>query len=456
MLVNTNGNPPSLTIGSVVINNVLYNGPYTVNYSTPLAAGKEYTLNVNFTKVPPTLSVDPISLFFTYNNTTIPQTVQVTTNQASWSVSGNPGWLTITPTSGSGTSFTVCPNSTTLVMRTATLTVSAGSATPVTVNVVQYGDIGGGAAIIYYDPTTRTLRVGRWGYEITDIKQITLFRFGSVIGVDNFTTFQSSLQNPTPFPSAVIKFNPSHLSTFLSTPGFNPNIGAPNYYTTPTAWNGTIASSPKVSDDAYHTLANVKAGRGDPCRLIGMTPEQIQGYTTDAQLYAAEQGWRTPTIVENVKYVKGPGPWSTFDTPQGHIGDLNCYDYGQSTGYAKPTDSDYAANFYVITPGNNTNPVANPNTFWTPVIQGPNPNTAGERHPTPGCRHNSDPWSVSWVGQQGHFWSGTPYGIYNSAECAYSAWISFRGATGDPISIMRPGYALGSTFYLSVRCVRMW
>ncbi|MCL2738866.1 MAG: hypothetical protein FWE30_05410, partial [Bacteroidales bacterium] len=86
----------------------------------------------------------------------------------------------------------------------------------------------------------------------------------------------------------------------------------------------TVATIPKyafatdghiqvVYDNAYHNLTNVQAGKGDPCRLIGMTAGEIRGFTSSTQLYAREialmnegiGGWRTPTSVESQATTQG-------------------------------------------------------------------------------------------------------------------------------------------------------
>jgi hypothetical protein len=68
-----------------------------------------------------------------------------------------------------------------------------------------------------------------------------------------------------------------------------------------------------VYENAYHNLTNVQAGKGDPCRLIGMTAGEIKGFSNSTQLYAREialmnegiGGWRTPTSVESQATTQG-------------------------------------------------------------------------------------------------------------------------------------------------------
>jgi uncharacterized protein (TIGR02145 family) len=53
--------------------------------------------------------------------------------------------------------------------------------------------------------------------------------------------------------------------------------------------------------DAYHTIANVKAGKGDPCRLVGLNLTKIKntpaGSLTEADI--DNHTWRLPTLAEN-------------------------------------------------------------------------------------------------------------------------------------------------------------
>jgi hypothetical protein len=78
-------------------------------------------------------------------------------------------------------------------------------------------------------------------------------------------------------------------------------------------WDNGITN---VSSPEYHTLANVLAGRGDPCKLVGLTIEQIQSGNID------NGDWRLPTDDENRLFVGYPSTqpagsaWYTY-TPNG-------------------------------------------------------------------------------------------------------------------------------------------
>jgi hypothetical protein len=159
------------------------------------------------------------------------------------------------------------------------------------------------AQIIYWDSASSTMQVGKWttqGGKANNSNQL-FFKFGSVVGSTNV-----AVPDETPWPGAsAIKFNPV--------------TGAPSYatYTDIPYWNGSVTTDGYISSSSYHTLANVKAGRGDPCKLVGLTVAQIQAGTYDNGLY------RLPTSAENAgfenpTYIAGNG-WTTGTTPTAGI-----------------------------------------------------------------------------------------------------------------------------------------
>jgi len=86
MPIYTNGDPPSMQIGSVTIYNgattTVYNAGYTIPFTTPLEPGKAYTLNLRFTKCTPITG----AMISASGSTT----VQVNTNAATLSTSITP------------------------------------------------------------------------------------------------------------------------------------------------------------------------------------------------------------------------------------------------------------------------------------------------------------------------------------------------------------------------------
>jgi hypothetical protein len=148
------------------------------------------------------------------------------------------------------------------------------------------------------------MKLGAWttlGGAANNANQL-FFKFGGVVGFTNVVA-----PNETPWPGAnAVKFNPV--------------TGAPSYadYTTIPKWNGTSTADGYISSTSYHTKANVLTGRGDPCKLVGLTVEQIQAGTIDNGKY------RLPTQAENVDFassathVAGAG-WISGTTPTAGI-----------------------------------------------------------------------------------------------------------------------------------------
>lgn len=90
-----------------------------------------------------------------------------------------------------------------------------------------------------------------------------LFRYGGLVAVAEGTS--------------VAAFNPTTDVLWSGT------------YATPTDWSGVSYQS---SGDIVHTVESVRQGKGDPCRLVGLTLEDINNGTFDNEL------WRMPTITE--------------------------------------------------------------------------------------------------------------------------------------------------------------
>jgi hypothetical protein len=147
------------------------------------------------------------------------------------------------------------------------------------------------------------MQLGKWTTQggAANMSNLLYFKLGGVVGFTNVVA-----PNGTPWPGAnAVKFNPV--------------TGSPSYstYTTIPAWNGTDTTDGYISSTSYHTTANVLAGRGDPCKLVGLTVEQIRAGTIDNGKY------RLPTNAENAAYgsptyVAGNG-WVNGTTPTAGI-----------------------------------------------------------------------------------------------------------------------------------------
>jgi hypothetical protein len=148
------------------------------------------------------------------------------------------------------------------------------------------------------------MQLGKWTTQggAANMSNLLYFKLGGVVGFTNIVA-----PNGTAWPGAdAVKFNPV--------------TGSPVYtaYTSIPYWNGTDFSDGYISTNAYHKTDNVLAGRGDPCKLIGLTVEQIRAGTID------NLKWRLPKEAENVVYtasvvyVTGDG-WVKGTTPTAGI-----------------------------------------------------------------------------------------------------------------------------------------
>ena len=141
--------------------------------------------------------------------------------------------------------------------------------------------VGGSAARITWDSVNERYAL------TTDPRDAGLyFRYGSVVGLfsgaGRHTQDLSQGTNTSVFNAA------NHVTINVSTVTIN-GIGDLPYVSTDTNIN-----------DVFHTAANVKAGRGDPCRLIGLDLNNIKNKTA-LQLTKGEIDnglWRLPTGAE--------------------------------------------------------------------------------------------------------------------------------------------------------------
>lgn len=141
---------------------------------------------------------------------------------------------------------------------------------------------------------------GNGGYALTtDPRDAGLyFMFGSVVGVFSGNGELATLPtgaNSDPFDEGDVAWSPVAV----------------------TGWG----DDPSV--DVSHTVANVKEGKGDPCRLVGLDLAAIKsadaGSLTPSDI---DNGvWRLPTYYENIEFVgtyNSPTDWQTLDGVNGH------------------------------------------------------------------------------------------------------------------------------------------
>lgn len=218
----------------------------------------------------------------------------------------------------------------------------------------------GGADVLYFN-SDGTLAVGKWGYDVTVQNNLAFFKFGSVVGFRNnndaWNTNMSQVAfNPTSLTvgsGALYEINTyGNNSTVLpAIPGWVYNDYV-NYY------NAAAADKSKyvTSGVNYHTVSNVRVGKGDPCKLAGLTLSQIRSGVID------NYKWRMPTRDENVAFIGTKSTMGSWPQPS-------------NPGYWFP----------------------NPSYF----------NTTGEFLRAAGYRYaNGVP---GYVGEYGYYWSSEPY-----------------------------------------------
>lgn len=171
--------------------------------------------------------------------------------------------------------------------------------------------------IIYFTGDDQ-LKIGRWLEVPLQLSDLVYFKFGSVIGMRSTAAFALSQ----------IVYNPSNQS--VGTGGSITGWGATNRLPGIPGWNSsdqsTYTSQPdtslNVSGSKYHTLSNITQGKGDPCKLIGLTIAEIKnGTKIDNGL------WRMPTHEENLAFAGLRGMTATYQpSPAPAISAYPAYD----------------------------------------------------------------------------------------------------------------------------------
>lgn len=116
------------------------------------------------------------------------------------------------------------------------------------------------------------------------------FKFGSTVGLysGNGTTVKlPAVSNGDAFDAGDVAFNPT--TTAITT-----------YSTVPYS---------TTSVTGLNTVAEVQAGRGDPCRLIGLTADEIKNATSDSQVNNGK--WRLPRNNEHSGFTTANSVWYT-------------------------------------------------------------------------------------------------------------------------------------------------
>jgi hypothetical protein len=101
----------------------------------------------------------------------------------------------------------------------------------------------------------------------------------------------------------VVEFDSNEAEFSLDAIKFNPST------ITPSNWAGVpvyVSADYEnlVSSPNYHNVANLAVGKGDPCKLVGLTVATIKAKLAGNEL-PADSGWRLPTARESYYFVGG-------------------------------------------------------------------------------------------------------------------------------------------------------
>lgn len=265
------------------------NGKFTVratantSTSSPVPAiitvtagnAKPVTVNVTQSGIGANLSVSPNTpiSFTSTGGASETKTFSISTNQASWDATSSQSWCVITK--GTNLFTVVATANTTSSERTATITVTAGNATNVTIDVKQekYSDeLSNSLPRIYVSGTGDNAVLS---LTVDPAVPLVYFKFGSVIGISNAENYSAS----------AVVFNPSSIA-----PADN--------------WSSFAYMAENANVNAYYQKStNIRSGFGDPCRLVGLTIAQIKAGQVD------NGKWRLPTKEENEALGAGGGAW---------------------------------------------------------------------------------------------------------------------------------------------------
>jgi len=247
-----------------------------------------------------------------YTPTLLPEETVTVVSGTSWTLtSSDPSWLLLSLNydgTGASTSVSTSGNATVYLVVTGNPSTTA----PRVANIIMDGIIqtvvtqdpyvdGGFSERITWDPETST-------YILTsNFHDAGLyFKFGSVVGIfsgtGNFNQFLPGSNTSTFNASTQVAWSP--VSTITNA-----------WSTVPTAhslWNAT--TNPTVTvDGSFHTLSHVRAGMGDPCRLVGLDLSAIADPNNPNPVI--DNGiWMLPTPIENGQFTAGGTP----STPNKH------------------------------------------------------------------------------------------------------------------------------------------
>ncbi len=206
---------------------------------------------------------------------------------------------------------------------------------------------GGQDDILYLDANGR-LSVGKFSDGTVNISNLLLFKFGSVIGFNaNEPSGNFALDDILFNPSALVVgtditayYDPATYGDIL--PGIPAFV--PADYTT-----GGIRN---ISEDSYHNAANIRTGKGDPCRLVGLAANKVNELS-HSELNNHRSGWRMPTAKEQANFIGGEpgGAWESWQPGTTYNGPINAsypyYDHATS-GATGTANDPHTGSFPVV------------------------------------------------------------------------------------------------------------
>jgi len=177
--------------------------------------------------------------------------------------------------------------------------------------------VGGSAARITWEPISPTYPSGRYTVTFDPRDAGLFFQFGSVIGLFSGDGGVNQVLIPSLQESA--------LSFSFEDVAWAPDENL--MITTSLTMNQiphAQSSDGTIIDASFHTAANVKAGMGDPCRLIGLDLDYIQKTMTAGETDRSKYDngtWRMPTYEDN---------WNFTEIPSAQTGYLYWWDPGEN------------------------------------------------------------------------------------------------------------------------------
>jgi hypothetical protein len=269
--------------------------------------------------VAPTLAVTPNPVYVGYE-VGYKTDIVVTTNQPGWTVSAKPDWIDVGPTGV----VTVNQTNTGASERSGLLTIAAGSATPVTVTVIQAppplppaGNVVAPPGVLGYTAGTRKLTLkGSREYAGTELE--TQSEFGRV---SNETVYVAYFQ----YGSLIALSSEANDGTFDDQDIVWAPVGYKNAKTQAaalTAAKDAIGGWTTVPSSATNWNGAVASGLGDPCGYAEAggsewqvpSKSQLSGFNISTTKWYGKGGFAAPVPYSEGRVLGASAPhdWSMF------------------------------------------------------------------------------------------------------------------------------------------------